>query len=720
MAQIPQYTRGLIKQREVAQVYNPQAISNAGQNYGQAFAQAADWADKYAVAEETTAVNEAVIRKQKEDIDFIQTKQTEWQNNPTGYAKAIDAEMKKRNEQYMATLPSTRAKEAFKQTAARIDLSTYEQAAKWEKTRGVEIIGNRLDTSLNELNSLASTVGSYGGNFDDIKKNLDASLVAASTVLAADEIDKLKAKQMNDLASTYLIAKATYSPEALDKDLRSGKFDDMLDGPTRIKLQNAAWDSLPDLKKIQGGYTPDGSFSSAMAVVETNEGGYTPVDGASGAPAIYGINRKWHQEAHDEARRITLEKGEAAGKAYAKEFYKKEYWDKYGIGKLPEATRAVVMDGAVNHRAEFVQELIAKAKAGASQQELIDMRRDEYLRLAQDPAYAPSLNGWMRRLGNFKRVGSQEQIEQAQERIAKDPVKAMQEIGVERPSDYVAMQKERGISEGNARVLSNAQAVEYGNQIANITKTDEIVGLANQIKETYGAYEGNALRDIMTQAKVPATKAAALSLAAKNQVQYREHIELLMKADEKAEKETFKDLGKSEKDLETQVQKKYEETAQVLRDEGYSPAEINSQINIITTLARSRMLSSPSDDYDDAVEFAMQPDNEAYLQKSFNGMIYRIPKKYNAEKIADNLDDAFEDMTQPLKNEFEKRGYKIRDGVRLYLNHDETAIAFETIKGEKILFSDGRPFEIGLDILENYKSKSSKGIYPSYSQGKGF
>lgn len=705
--QIPQYTRGVIKQREVAQMYNPQAIENAGQNYGQAFAQVADWADKFAVAEETTAVNEAIIRKQKEDIDFIQAKQTEWQNNPTGYAKAIDAELAKRNEQYMANLPTARAKDAFKQSAMRIDLGTYEQASKWEKTRGVEIIGNRLDTALNELNSLASTIGSYGGNFDDIKKNLDASLVAASTVLAADEIEKLKAKQKNELASSYLIAKATYSPEELDKDLRSGKFDDMLDGPTRIKLQNAAWDSLPDLKKIQGGYTPDGSFASAYAVVETNEGGYTPVDGASGAPAIYGINRKWHEAAHDEARRITLEEGEAAGKAYAKEFYKKEYWDKYGIEQLPEATRAVVMDGAVNHRAEFVQELVAKAKAGASQQELIDMRRDEYLRLAQSPAYAPSLNSWMRRLSNFKRVGSAEQIEQAKERIAKDPVKAMQEIGLEKPSDYVEMQKQRGISEGNARVLSNAQAVEIGSQIANITKTDEIVGLANQIKETYGTYEGNALRDIMTQAKVPATKAAALSLAAKNQIKYREHIDLLMKADEKAEKETFKAIGKSEKDLETQVQKDYEEMAQTLRDEGYSPAEINSQINIVTNLARSRMLSSPSDDYDDAVKFAMQPDDESYLLDSFNGAPYRIPKKYNAEKIASNIDDAFADMTAPLKAEFEKRGYKMRDGVQAYLNKDETAIAFRTITGEPIMLDD-KPFEIGLDVLENYKVKPVK------------
>jgi hypothetical protein len=636
----------------------------------------------------------------------------------------------------MATLPSSRAKEAFKQTASRIDLSTYEQAAKWEKTRGVEIIGNRLDTAFSDLNSLASTVGSYGGNFDDIKKNLDASLVAASTVLAADEIDKLKAKQMNDLASTYLIAKATYSPEALDKDLRSGKFDDMLDGATRIKLQNAAWDSLPDLKKIQGGYTPDGSDASLRAIIETNEGDFTAEDGESGSPAIYGINKgasPKNEIAFNEAVRITKEKGKKSGKDFAWEYFKKEYLTPHGVFDLPPNVRAIVADGIVNHRtvatksevAEgkqgFVGQLVEAAKNGATPDELIEMRRAEYIRLATtNPAkYSGNMNSWMRRLGNFKRVGSQEQIEQAQERIAKDPVKAMQEIGVERPSDYVAMQKERGISEGNARVLSNAQAVEYGNQIANITKTDEIVGLANQIKETYGAYEGNALRDIMTQAKVPATKAAALSLAAKNQVQYREHIELLMEADEKAEKETFKTLGKSEEDLKIQVQKKYEEMAQTLRDEGYSPAEINSQINIITTLARSRMLSAPSDDYDDAVEFAMQPDNESYLLESFNGVPYRIPKKYDAEKIADNLDNAFEDMTQPLKNEFEKRGYKMRDGVQAYLNRDETAIAFRTMTGEPILL-DGKPFEIGLDVLENYKAKSSKGIYPSYSQGKGF
>jgi hypothetical protein len=228
MAQIPQYTRGLIKQREVAQVYNPQAISNAGLNYGQAFAQAADWADKYAVAEETTAVNEAVIRKQKEDIDFIQTKQTEWQNNPTGYAKAIDAEMKKRNEQYMTTLPSSRAKEAFKQTAARIDLGTYEQAAKWEKTRGVEIIAGRLDNSLNNLGVVSYRAGKEGGSFDDVKRNLEATLVAASTVVAPEKLDELRRTNEKKLTLDYLTGKIDSDPNGVLRDLDSKKYDEML------------------------------------------------------------------------------------------------------------------------------------------------------------------------------------------------------------------------------------------------------------------------------------------------------------------------------------------------------------------------------------------------------------------------------------------------------------------------------------------------------------
>lgn len=141
-------------------------------------------------------------------------------------------------------------------------------------------------------------------------------------------------------------------------------------------------------------------FDRAMQLVAKNEGGFVPSDGSSGAPAIFGINAKWHKNAYEEARRITAEKGEAAGKEYAKDFYKKVFWDKYGIDSLPAETQAVVFDGVVNHRVAFADKLVDAAKNGSTADELIAMRRAEYERLAKSSPseYGKSLPGWMNRL----------------------------------------------------------------------------------------------------------------------------------------------------------------------------------------------------------------------------------------------------------------------------------------------------------------------------------
>lgn len=144
----------------------------------------------------------------------------------------------------------------------------------------------------------------------------------------------------------------------------------------------------------------DASFMRAMHVVAKNEGGYTPKDGHTNHPALYGINRKWHAGAFDRAKEYTHAHGEAAGKAYAASYYKREFWDRYRIDELPASTHAVVLDGVVNHRSEFARRLVAEARAGTTADKLLLMRWQEYQRLAEaaPEKYAASLPGWKNRL----------------------------------------------------------------------------------------------------------------------------------------------------------------------------------------------------------------------------------------------------------------------------------------------------------------------------------
>lgn len=140
-------------------------------------------------------------------------------------------------------------------------------------------------------------------------------------------------------------------------------------------------------------------FDKAIQVVMKNEGGFTPSDGASGAPAIYGLNAKWHPQAYAEAKRLTDEQGEAVGKAYAQDYYKKVFWETNGLEQLPEEVQGVVLDGVINHRITFGKQLVEAAISGATSEQLINMRKAEYDRLKNaDPKYAESYKGWMNRL----------------------------------------------------------------------------------------------------------------------------------------------------------------------------------------------------------------------------------------------------------------------------------------------------------------------------------
>lgn len=148
---------------------------------------------------------------------------------------------------------------------------------------------------------------------------------------------------------------------------------------------------LDDLKKYMvGNAGKSGGFDSAIQTVLANEGGYTPLDGSSGSPAKFGINQRAHPGV--DVKNLTQEE--------AVKIYKKDYWDAYKIGDLKPEVQTIVLDGVANHWGGFKNKLVKAARDGASPEELIKMRRDEYSRLAKanPEKYAKSLLAWNARL----------------------------------------------------------------------------------------------------------------------------------------------------------------------------------------------------------------------------------------------------------------------------------------------------------------------------------
>lgn len=145
---------------------------------------------------------------------------------------------------------------------------------------------------------------------------------------------------------------------------------------------------------------------TSLDVIRSNEGvGYSKDNKGE---VINGINSQAFPKEFAEAKNILDTQGQEAATKYADNFYQKNIIDKYNIGSLPSSVQSIVADGLVNHSHDFGQQLLTAAKAGASSQELIDMRRNEYQRLNNTglPQYTSAFNGWNNRLDKFQTTDS--------------------------------------------------------------------------------------------------------------------------------------------------------------------------------------------------------------------------------------------------------------------------------------------------------------------------
>lgn len=140
-------------------------------------------------------------------------------------------------------------------------------------------------------------------------------------------------------------------------------------------------------------YQPAATQDSAISfVMNTLEGGDKVHIDNDGGTVKYGINSKSNPGVDVEG--MTEEQ--------AKAYYKKHYWDKMDIDKMPADMRLVAFDAAVNHGADsHTKQMIEQA--GGDARKLIEIRGQYYEELAKkDPEkYGPYLDGWKNRLANL-------------------------------------------------------------------------------------------------------------------------------------------------------------------------------------------------------------------------------------------------------------------------------------------------------------------------------
>jgi len=416
MAAIPGYERVVIKQAPVANTVNPGAISDAAGGFN-ALAKVADVGvqvqQSIQAEDDKATLNEIVITREREKIDFIDSAKKNYMGTPDGFSTYIEKEMKKKDAAIVAALPA-RLQSPFKVTADRTNLADYEQNRRWETERKIAVVGDKIGRAGDEITNLAYVYGASGKSFDELTPNIDATYVAGSGTLDPIVLSDFDRNLRSGSAQQYLAGLATRDPQAAQDFLLSGKFAKSLTPEETRKAAKDIYDAMPDADKLEQ-ISPDPVDAEALSldVILASEGDADVKDGEG--RAVYGINNVWHKKEYEEALRIQREEGVDAGRKYAREFYKKEYYDKYDIGSLPPATQVIVADGIVNHHPGFRRRLTDAAKSGATPQQLIEMRRGEYERLRdsglqadatdKEKQYVNAYQGWMNRLDKLPRGG---------------------------------------------------------------------------------------------------------------------------------------------------------------------------------------------------------------------------------------------------------------------------------------------------------------------------
>lgn len=221
--QIPRYTRGIIRERQTPTQL--EVKSNVFNDIAQVSGTGVDIAEQFKLANDTTAVNEAVISAQKQKIELSEAARKERQDNPFGFAKEFEPKLKKLDDEIAKSLPSAAARKAYQETAARSNLELFEQNFRWQNEREANIYASRIEKSLNDNATLAYRAGQEGQSLDDYLKNVDASTVAAGSVFAREKLEKLNGAGREKAAMAWLSGMMQSNLSLAKEKLDSGELD---------------------------------------------------------------------------------------------------------------------------------------------------------------------------------------------------------------------------------------------------------------------------------------------------------------------------------------------------------------------------------------------------------------------------------------------------------------------------------------------------------------
>lgn len=253
--QIPKFTRTVLPDTSVGSVaidvarqqgdINAAQLQDARHQIVGITSQLNEYAARDIAANNATWVNQATIQFKKDMADATDQLREARAGNPEGFAQQFDADMLKKQEDFLKAAPTADAQRAARDTIARMREAQYEENLGWSRQRKVELYAGSLETSQDNLTGLAVRAAQHGQPIDDLLNNADASALAGATIVSGPEkVDKIRHTMREGIINAYMTALTEQNPYAAKKLLDSGKYDKELGGSGINTFQNHIDDEI--------------------------------------------------------------------------------------------------------------------------------------------------------------------------------------------------------------------------------------------------------------------------------------------------------------------------------------------------------------------------------------------------------------------------------------------------------------------------------------------
>lgn len=245
---VPNYTKALVLDRPVANQVDLSQISAAGataRGAAQLFDLGGQVTQKIKDTNDVTAVNSAVIRKKKDDIDYNAQTQKENEANPVGYAKRQAEATRERTQEYADTLENEDQKSSFLKQMETHNLAQHENNTQWEHRRSVEVFAAKAEEAARDLVPIAYESKSPK-EFAEVLKDLDSTTAGMAASHSPEERAKFHYQESGKLINSFMAGQIERNPREAKKILADEQYAGMLDAGEKAALMGQANERIRD------------------------------------------------------------------------------------------------------------------------------------------------------------------------------------------------------------------------------------------------------------------------------------------------------------------------------------------------------------------------------------------------------------------------------------------------------------------------------------------